>query len=227
MSEKSTSIPSCPVSRWLRRKEARPGELIEAALDLFVERGYAATKMDDIARRAGVTKGTAYLYFPTKEALFKAVIREALLPRVERGEAIVAGANGCAWEALQALVREVWSVLSEPRIAGIPKLMCAECGNFPELAAYYKQEVIDRVMATIRGVLVRGMDSGEFRRYDDEYATRVLIAPLVMAMLWQHSFARYEDRPVDYELYLGVYLELLDASLRPAPIHHLEKEVTP
>lgn len=213
MKDVSCSLP-CPVTRWLRRKDARPGELVEAALDLFVERGFAATKMEDIARRAGVTKGTAYLYFPNKEALFKAVIETALLPRVARGEAIALEQHASAWLGLVAVVREWWGVLSEPRIAGIPKLMCAECGNFPELAAYYKAEVIDRVIAMLRGLLVRGMDSGEFRRMDDDYATRVLVAPLVMAMLWQHSFARYEPEPTDYERYLGVYFDLIEASLR-------------
>lgn len=205
----------CPIGRWLRRKEARPAELIEAALDLFVERGYAATKMEDIAKRAGVTKGTAYLYFCNKEELFKAVIREALLPRVAQGEALLEQFRGTAWEALEAVVQAWWSVLADPRLSGIPKLMCAECGNFPELALYYKAEVIDRVMALIRATLHRGTESGEFRPLDEDYATRVLIGPIVMAMLWKHSFGRYEPEPTDYQRYLAVYFQLFRDALRP------------
>ena len=209
----------CPVGRWLRRKEARPAELIDAALDLFVERGYAATKMEDIAKRAGVTKGTAYLYFCNKEELFKAVIREALLPRVERGEALLEDFQGTAWAAFETLVREWWATMADPRLSGIPKLMCAECGNFPELAQYYKAQIIDRTLKLMLMVLERGMASGEFRRIDADYAVRVLAGPLVKAMLWKHSFGLYEPEPTDYDRFLSVYFDLIRAALAaPVPV---------
>lgn len=203
----------CPVGRWLRRKEARPGELIDAALDLFVERGFAATKMEDIARRAGVTKGTAYLYFPNKEELFRAAIRDSLLPRLAEGEDLLARDFDNAWERLKAIVRHWWSLLSEPRVAGIPKLMCAECGNFPELAGYYKREVIDRAIALIHQAIAIGVRERRFRVEDPEYTTKVVVAPLVMSMLWQHSFARYEDEPTDLERFLDAYFSLLQRGL--------------
>jgi AcrR family transcriptional regulator len=97
-----------PAPRWTRRKEARPAELLAAALELFVERGYAATRLEDVARRAGVSKGTVYLYFPGKEDLFKAVVREGLVPLLERGEKVVAEHEGSAVDLIRELVRGWW-----------------------------------------------------------------------------------------------------------------------
>src|SRR5262245_15098410 len=110
--------------RWRRRKAARPAEILSAALDCFAERGFAATRLDDVAARAGVTKGTLYLYFPGKEELFKALVRQELLPNIERLEAAAAGA-GSAAEMLGRLVA-VWAEHVAPsRIAVLPKLMIA------------------------------------------------------------------------------------------------------
>jgi len=104
--------------RWQRRKDARPEELIAAALDEFVERGYEAAKLADVARRAGVTKGTIYLYFESKEALFKAVVRETIVPVIAQGEALARSFTGSARELLEQLVREYWRLVGRPRSPG-------------------------------------------------------------------------------------------------------------
>src|SRR6266446_5005945 len=109
--------------RWRRRKDARPEEIISAALEVFADRGFAATKLEDVARRAGVTKGTIYLYFENKEALFKSF-------------------PGSARELFERLVREYWRLVGETSLVGIPKLMMAEANNFPELARFYYEEVV-------------------------------------------------------------------------------------
>src|SRR5690348_12841370 len=119
----SSKHPATP--RWQRRKEARPGEIVAAALELFVERGFAATKLADVARRAGVTKGTVYLYFDSKEALFKAVVRETIVPVIAQGEALAREFTGTASALLERLVREYWRLVGETSLAGIPKLMMA------------------------------------------------------------------------------------------------------
>src|SRR6266508_6790353 len=112
--------------RWRRRKDARPEEIVAAALDVFVERGFAAATLYDVARRAGVTKGTIYLYFESKEALFKAVVRETIVPVIAQGEALAQSFPGSARELLERLVREYWRLVGETALAGIPKLMIAE-----------------------------------------------------------------------------------------------------
>src|SRR5256884_2729124 len=122
--------------RWKRRKDARPGEIVAAALEVFGERGFAATKLADVARRAGVTKGTVYLYFDSKEALFKAVVLETIVPVIAKGEAFAQSFTGSARELLERLVREYWRLVGEAAGGGIPEVMMGEAGNFPELTRF-------------------------------------------------------------------------------------------
>src|SRR6266702_4357494 len=117
--------------RWKRRKAARPAEIVTAALDVFVERGFAAARLEEVARRAGVTKGTVYLYFKNKEALFKAVVRETIVPAIAKGEALAQTFTGSARDLVERLVREYWRLIGETALAGIAKLMMAEGVTFP------------------------------------------------------------------------------------------------
>jgi AcrR family transcriptional regulator len=171
-----------------RRPEERPQELIAAALDLFVEKGFAATRLDDVAARAGVSKGTLYLYFDSKEALFKAVIESAVIPAVAEGEQLVREFQGSSSDLLQELVHGWWRLLGATKLGGIPKLMISEARNFPEVAQFYHEQVIQRGVRLFTGTIRRGIDSGEFRRVDVECAVQNLIAPLMMKALWRHSF---------------------------------------
>lgn len=195
--------------RWSRRKQARPSELIDAALDLFVEKGYAATRLDDVAGRAGVSKGTLYLYFPNKEELFKAVVRQAIVPNLERGEQMVAHYPGTSRALIRDIIGMWWSAIGSQRIGGIPKLMLAECGNFPELARFYYEEVIQRGQRIFTKALRRGIDRGEFRKLDVKYALRVMIAPMIFALLWRHSFACCERENLNMETFLDTHIDLL------------------
>ncbi|HEX4986007.1 MAG TPA: TetR/AcrR family transcriptional regulator [Burkholderiales bacterium] len=201
--------------RWTRRKEARPAELMSAALDLFVERGYAATRLDEIAARAGVSKGTLYLYFSSKEELFKAVIRSGIVPLIERGERLVDGHRGSSFELLQEIVHTWWESIGDTKLGGIPKLMFSECRNFPEIGRFYYEEVISRGHQLVQAVLEKGMKSGEFRRIDANYAMRMILAPLVYLLLWRHSFDFCDGKPVHPEKYLDQHLDLLVHGLKP------------
>ena len=156
MPQSVTRRPRRAKPRWQRRKEARPEEIVAAALEQFVERGFAATRLEDVARRAGVTKGTLYLYFKNKEALFKAVVRETIVPVIAQGESIAASFTGSARELLERLVREYWRLVYDTALAGIPKLMMAEAGNFPQLARFYYEEVVTRGHRLLGGVIERG-----------------------------------------------------------------------
>src|SRR5438094_8927772 len=143
--------------RWRRRKNARPEEIISAALEVFADRGFAATKLEDVARRAGVTKGTIYLYFENKEALFKALVRETIVPVIEQGEALAKSFTGSARDLFEQLVREYWRLVGETALAGIPKLMMAEAATFPELTRFYYDEVVVRGQRLMAGVIERGV----------------------------------------------------------------------
>ena len=194
--------------RWRRRKDARPNEILGAALVCFTERGFANTRLDDIARRAGVTKGTLYLYFRNKEELFEAVVRQSLVPFIERLEAIVAEANEPASILLKRVIA-IWpEVMSSPASA-IPKLVIAESGNFPDLARFYLNEVVRRSLAVIREVVRIGIDRGEFRELHIDGAVMCVIAPVIFSMLWRHSLGLYDDAPLDPETLCNTHLELL------------------
>jgi AcrR family transcriptional regulator len=199
-------------TRWRRRKQARPGEILGAALACFAERGFAATRLDDVARRAGITKGTLYLYFTNKDELFQAVVRQALVPNIERGEALLEGADAPAATLLERLLRG-WAELARSPAGALPKIVIAESGNFPDLARFYRKEVVDRGVALLQGVLRLGIARGEFCDVDIENTVHCLYAPLLLAMLWRHSFARLDPGGYDPDTLCDAHLRLLSNGL--------------
>jgi AcrR family transcriptional regulator len=202
-------------TRWRRRKEARTPEILAAALECFGERGFAASRLDDIARRAGVTKGTIYLYFPNKEELFKAVISQSLVPRLEAGERLVAGLDVPAPRQLEQLLLTLADIIPSPTAGAIPKLIIAEAGNFPEIARFYFDEVISRGRRLITGILRRGIARGEFRALDVEAAFFSVVAPLVIAMLWKRLFEAHDVAALDTAALCRNHLQLLMQGMAP------------
>lgn len=171
-----------------RRKQARPQELLAAALALFVEKGFAATRSEEVAARAGVSKGTLYLYYPSKEELFKAVVRENLSSHIADGQQIAAQHRGSMAELLALVLREWWQRVGRGPAGGISKIMLAEARNFPELAEFYFEEVIVPTHELLEGLLQRGIASGEFRAVPVAEAVQVLIAPMLQMVMFEHSF---------------------------------------
>ena len=209
--------PTPSPARRTRRKEARPAEMIEAARDLFIERGFAATKLEDVARRAGVSVGLPYVYFESKAGLFKAVVRESVLPTIRLGEETVAGFTGPTEDLLRMMVAHYRQMNDEPS-AGLTKLVMAEAGNFPDIARFYVEEVVMRGRRFFAGIVQRGIDRGEFRRVDPMQMARVLAAPLSLLGIWSHSLAAYEVDPgATADGYLDAYLDLVLHGLRAAP----------
>jgi len=194
--------------RWKRRKDARHGEIVAAALELFVERGYEATKLADVARRAGVTKGTLYLYFDSKEALFKAVVRETIVPVIVQGEALAQSFTGSASELLEQLVRQYWHLVGETSLAGIPKLMMAEAATFPELTRFYYEEVVTRGHRLMAGVIERGVKNGEFRPVDVMLAAKLAMSPLMHATVARQAVASCMPEGFDVRAYLNTHIDL-------------------
>jgi len=198
--------------RFERRKDARPGEILDAALDLFVEKGFAATRLEDVAQRAGVSKGTVYLYFDSKEDLFKAVIRSGMVRAIEEAERRVAAYPGSASDLLRELYTAWWQNIGGTKLAGIPKLMISEAQNFPELARFYYEEVIQRGSQLFARTIERGMERGEFRSVNVDYAVRALVSPLIMRAIIEHSFLPCAgpedfDVPAYFDHTLGLVLD--------------------
>jgi AcrR family transcriptional regulator len=176
-----------------RRKEARPGELLDAALDLFVEKGFAATRAEEVAARAGVSKGTLFLYFQSKEELLKAVVRENISGRFNEWNDEFERFEGTAAEMLAYCMTVWWERVGATRASGITKLMMSEAGNFPEITAFYQQEVILPGQALFRRIMQRGIDRGEFRPMDLDYAIYSVIAPMIFLILAKHSAGTCAD----------------------------------
>lgn len=195
--------------RWERRKDARPQELLSAALDLFVERGYAATRLDEVAARAGVSKGTLYLYFENKEELFKAVVRENMVPPLADAEEMIERFEGHSSELLRLCIHNWWDRIGSTRLSGISKLMMAESGNFPDVARFYHEEVVSRGEALIRRIVERGIAFDEFRAVDPTTATRVIVAPVLMLMMWRHSLTACHLEPIEPKAFLDCLIDLL------------------
>jgi AcrR family transcriptional regulator len=202
-----------------RRKEARPGELLDAALDLFVEKGFAATRSEEVAVRAGVSKGTLFLYFPSKEELFKAVVRENLSGRFAEWEDEFRNFQGTTAEMVRYCMKVWWERIGATRASGITKLMISEARNFPELAAFYQQEVIRPGTDLLRRILQRGVDSGEFRAIDVDYAVFGLVAPMIFLIMMKHSLGACapQDYQLDPEHYVQTQVDLLLLGLCARP----------
>jgi AcrR family transcriptional regulator len=195
-------------TRWRRRKEARPDEILAAALESFAARGFAATRLEDVAARAGISKGTLYLYFKSKEELFEAVVRARLLPNLERVEALAASFEGPSALLLERLLLTIGGVVGS-QIGAIPKLVIAEAGNFPDLARFYLDEVVRRGLRLIGTILRRGIARGEFRTIDVDHTVYCVIAPMLIAALWKNSLEAYDDASLDAEALARAHLDLL------------------
>jgi AcrR family transcriptional regulator len=220
-------MPSARGTRWQRRKEARPAEILAAALACFKERGFTATRLEDVAAKAGVTKGTIYLYYSSKEELFKAVVRGELVPNIERLETAILDAPVPAAVLLEQLCTFwVQHMVSSP-ISVIPKLVIAEAGNFPELARFYLEAAVHRGLGLIATILRRGIANGEFRPVDVEHVVYCVLGPLLFMVLWQHSLGPHDDRPLDVQAVCRAHLDLMLHGLyvhTPLPSHRPSQE---
>ncbi len=171
-----------------RRKETRPRELLEAALALFVEKGFAATRTEEVAQQAGVSKGTLYLYYPSKEELFKAVVRHNVVSLIAQGQEMVEQFQGSSAELLVCLMQTWWDRVGNTPAAGIHKIVLSEVRNFPELAQFYNDEVTVPADRLFCNAVQRGISRGEFRAMPVHEVAHALIAPLVFMALHRHSF---------------------------------------
>ncbi len=215
MSDKPT-LKLNPKLRNRRRKEARPAEIIDAALQQFIASGYQGTRLADVATRAGITKGTIYLYFPGKEELFKAVVRRVIVSQLQRLEAQVRVAEGSAERVLREVVASFGREFLQTDARYLIPLMVAEGARFPELVDFYYSEVICLTLSILRDVIRRGIDSGEFRDAGLEEFPQIFTSGPIMGLLWQALFGRLQ--PLDLEKMMDYHLDVvLRGILRPEP----------
>jgi AcrR family transcriptional regulator len=205
----SSKPPSSRVQRAADRRQA----IIEAALDEFIARGYAATRLDDVAQRAGVAKGTIYLHFKDKEALFQELVRTALVPLIGRLAAPPpeGGSIRAAFENfVETFVREVVTT----RRGDIIRLVLAEGPRFPDIADFYYREVVSRGMAGMRALIELGIASGEIRQRGLKDFPQIVVAPAMVAVIWQGLFGRHA--PLDATAMLRVHLDMIFGERRTA-----------
>ncbi len=198
-----------------RRPEDRAQEIARAALDLFVSRGFAATKLEDVARAASVSKGLPYVYFKNKEELFKAVIVEAVSGPLAQAAEMIEGFDGSSEDLLRQLVAGFRAFEESPG-GGVIKLILAEAGNFPDVAKFFCTSFDLRGRELFIRTLRRGVERGEFRPLDDLETTALVIAqPLAMFSAWRRSLAPYDPAKVDSDTYYASYLDFVLKGLRP------------
>src|SRR3954468_3079351 len=173
--------------KWRRCPEDRPEQIIQAALQVFGECGLANARLQDIAQRAGVSKGTIYLYFPNKEELFREMIRQTAVDAIQSGEKV--SGQGTPTQQLCAAMRGYWTFVRSPVFGTIHRLVLGELHQFPDLAKFYADEVVTRGLRLLSGIIRRGIDTGEFRDIDPMTAARMLVALTVMNGIWsdQHT----------------------------------------
>lgn len=210
----TAAAPSRPRTR---RKQARPGELLDAALALFVEKGFAATRVEEVAARAGVSKGTLFLYFPSKEALFKAVVHENAGRHLHDALREAAAFTGSSADLLREYLRRWWQLYGSTPAAGLSSLLLAESSHFPELVQHYQDEVIGPAHELLRRVVQRGIDRGEFRPVPAARLVHLVVAPLLQMVTWQHALGHccphiQEDDPMAL---IELHADLLIRGLQP------------
>ena len=178
------SLPASSEPRWRRLPEERPAQILKAALTEFGERGLVSARLDDIAKRAGLSKGTIYLYFPNKEELFREVVRHTVVSQIEESERQFDEVTGSATEALTLFMRTYWRFIRSADFAPLFRLIHAEIHNYPDLARFYADEVVTRRHRLIASIIERGIETREFRDVDPHVAARMLTAPFVIHGLW-------------------------------------------
>lgn len=174
--------------KWNRRKKARPAEIVSAAIDVFAEKGFAAAKLDDVAKRAGIAKGSLYRYFDTKEDMFRAVVQQALAVRLQETEQAAAPFEGSLADFVKMLLTRAAGRLGDSRFPAIARMVLAESRAFPDLAAVWHDQLVARMLALIAGTISKAQARGEVRKGDPKLYAFSILGPISMAVLFHEVF---------------------------------------
>jgi len=172
--------------RWQRRAEARPEEILDAALDEFTDRGFEAARMEDIAKRAGLSKAAIYLYFPSKNALLEALIEAKVAPLAHQAQTLAAAGGDNPLLALRMLATVAAARMADAKVIAVPRLVIGVSGRFPEIADYYRSHIVERARAALEALIDAGKAKGVIRDVDTKAASRAFIGPLFFEAMWTH-----------------------------------------
>lgn len=195
------------VSRREQQKETRRREILEAGFRAFTTQGFTATRLEDVAMMAGVGKGTIYLYFDSKEALFEEVVRVNLFPTRDEAEQRVAEFEGPAAELLATHLQYVYSRLADDKIPPLIAMVIGEGNRFPQLTDFLFRELVSRTRQNMRRIIERGVASGEFRVTDIDKYTQILVAPVLISALWKLQFEKID--PIDIQDFARAHVDLV------------------
>jgi AcrR family transcriptional regulator len=201
--------------RFRRRKERRPEEITRAALAAFAEKGFAATRVTDVARRAGVSKGLLYLYFKTKEELFKAVVKSFVAPRIDALRTAIDETELSAEDYLRGPFLEFARQIPKSPARVLVRLMIAEGPKYPDLTAWYWENVVAHGLAALRRLIERGVENGEFRRSALDEFPHLLVSPVLLSVAWSLVF--HPQHKLDTDRLIEAHVDLVLDAIRRSP----------
>lgn len=197
------------------RKAAQPQNILAAALKAFGEKGFAATRMEDVAKHAGITKGAIYLYFPSKQALLEGLVRRDLSPTIGLVGAGLRKHEGPIEPALRMILTTAQQFMRGDVLPTYVRLIVAESGNFPDIARFHLTEIVSAVLGSLSDLMERAMARGEIRRMDPETAARLFMAPVIKSILWRVVFGAVEDKPFEPGPFLDAHLQTFLRGMAP------------
>jgi AcrR family transcriptional regulator len=209
------SSPSLP--KWRRRKDARPGEIVAAAYEVFAEKGFAAARLDDIAARAGVSKGALYLYFETKQDIFEAVVKDAIAPNIGAIETFAMGFPGPFADLVRMMMSRVALLATSSPLGKVVKMVIGESGNFPEIARIWHDDAVARGLGLLTRLIERAQERGEVRPGDPRVHALSLMSPLLVGVIFRETFVPVGAKPFDIPALMQQHLDtVLPGLLTPA-----------
>ncbi len=208
----SEVVEAASPSRREQQKEAKRLALVDAALAVFSRVGFAAAKIDDVAEEAGVSKGTVYLYFDSKEQLFEGMVKTKMSPMLNNAAGLVIDPDQSATDRLKQHLRFFYTKVLDTDRRQIMRLIMSEGPNFPDLAEFYYANVLSRGQAMINAIIQQGIESGEFRNMSGHGLMHNVVAGALAAGMWKQVFDRFQ--PIDLDAYYDTHLDLILNGLR-------------
>jgi len=209
------SSPSSP--KWRRRADARPAEIVQAAYAVFAEKGFAAARLDEIAKRAGISKGALYLYFETKQDIFEAVVKDAVAPNIGAIEAFALGFPAPFEQLIRMMIPRVADLANQSDMGKVIKMVIGESGNFPEIARIWHDDVIAKGIGLLTRVVARAQERGEVRPGDPRQHALSIASPLLVAVLFRETFVPVGAKPFDIPSLMQQHLDTLLPGLLTSP----------
>jgi AcrR family transcriptional regulator len=203
----SDPSPSQSSPKWRRRAEARPAEIVRAAYQVFSEKGFAAARLDDIAQRAGVSKGALYLYFDNKQEIFEAVVKDAVAPNIGAIEQMALAFPGTFEQLIRMVAPRIAEVAASANIGKVLKMVVGESGNFPEIARIWHDDVVARGVGLMTALIKRAQERGEVRAGDPRNFAVSIISPMLVGVIFRETFVPVGAKAFDIPALMQQHLD--------------------